>query len=184
MALKITGQDIASQRMWHKETLADDINVFRRLNLSNLEYCMINYSIRFACKEKIEKKTWGGKVRRNIIVQSHLHTLSSVFAWVMVYSKFKHVFIKAGCRDSIWTPKHTFPGTQLLEIYTNIKKPKIWLLICVCGFATDGFKLIPEGPEYLEQHSKELHRMCTVLSLQKLSVVWEHCEKHEVYFIW
>lgn len=57
MALRITGQAIASQRMWHKEALADDINVFKRLKLSNPKYHMINYSIIFACREKIEKKT-------------------------------------------------------------------------------------------------------------------------------
>jgi len=43
--------------MWHKEALADDINIFKRLKLSNLKYHMINYSIIFVCREKIEKKT-------------------------------------------------------------------------------------------------------------------------------
>lgn len=101
MALRITGQVIASQRMWHKEALADDINVFKRLKLSNPKCHMINYSIIFVCRAKIEKKTWGGKVRKTKIVQNHLHTLSSIFACVMAYTNLKKkVFIKAGCKDN------------------------------------------------------------------------------------
>lgn len=57
MALRITGQATASQRMWHTEAPADDISVFKGLKLSNPKYLMINYSIILVCREKIEKKT-------------------------------------------------------------------------------------------------------------------------------
>lgn len=45
MALRITGQAIASQRMWHKEAPADDISVFKGLQLLNPKYHMINFYI-------------------------------------------------------------------------------------------------------------------------------------------
>lgn len=64
MALRITGPAIAGQKMCHKEALDDDINTFRKLKLSNPKYLMINYSIIFVCKEKIEKKK-GRKGEKN-----------------------------------------------------------------------------------------------------------------------
>lgn len=80
MALRITGPAISGRKMCHEEAVDDDINTFRKLKLSNPKYLMINYSIIFVCKKKIEKKTWRGKVRKNNTVQSHLHALYSIFA--------------------------------------------------------------------------------------------------------
>lgn len=53
MALKVTGQDIARQKIWHEEVLADDRNVFKRLKLSKAKYHMINYSIILVWRQEI-----------------------------------------------------------------------------------------------------------------------------------
>lgn len=65
-------------RIWYKEVLADDRNVFKKPKLSKAKYHMIDYSIIFVWREKIWKKTWEGKVRKKPVL-IRLHMLPSMF---------------------------------------------------------------------------------------------------------